>query len=140
LRQLEPLLGVEKGLSRQLAGGVVESLLDLTRTTGARLGRRDDEQLELLQRFVDRFWEELAVALESGPALQRSQDLLCALLEEVKRTYVGQINRAGVGSLIEELDQLIVGGDRSASPSVVPINPLVQPQAGPPIPPGENPW
>jgi hypothetical protein len=134
LRQLEPLLGMEKGLSRQLAGGVVESLLDLTRSTGARLGRRDDEQLELLQRFVDRFWEELAVALESGPALQRSQDLLCALLEEVKRTYVGQINRAGVGGLIEELDQLIVASDRSAAP----INPPPQQQAGSPTPLGEN--
>jgi len=140
LRQLEPLLGVEKGLSRQLAGGVVESLLDLTRTTGARLGRRDDEQLELLQRFVDRFWEELAVALESGPALQRSQDLLCALLEEVKRTYVGQINRAGVGGLIEELDQLIVGSDRSASTSGGPMNLPPQQREGSPIPPGGNPW
>jgi hypothetical protein len=106
---------MEKGLSRQLAGGVVDSLLDLTRSTGNRLGRRDDEQLELLQRFVDRFWEELAAALESGPALQRSQDLICALLEEVKRTYVGQINRAGVGGLIEELDQLIVGTERPAA-------------------------
>jgi hypothetical protein len=115
LRQLQPLLGMEKGLSRQLAGGVVDSLLDLTRSTGNRLGRRDDEQLELLQRFVDRFWEELAAALESGPALQRSQDLICALLEEVKRTYVGQINRAGVGGLIEELDQLIVGIERPAA-------------------------
>ena len=115
LRQLQPLLGMEKGLSRQLAGGVVDSLLDLTRSTGNRLGRRDDEQLELLQRFVDRFWEELAAALESGPALQRSQDLICALLEEVKRTYVGQINRAGVGGLIEELDQLIVGTERPAA-------------------------
>ena len=140
LRQLEPLLGVEKGLSRQLAGGVVESLLDLTRTTGARLGRRDDEQLELLQRFVDRFWEELAAALESGPALQRSQDLLCALLEEVKRTYVGQINRAGVGGLIEELDQLIVGSDRSASTSGGPMNLPPQQREGSPIPPGGNPW
>jgi len=140
LRQLEPLLGVEKGLSRQLAGGVVESLLDLTRTTGARLGRRDDEQLELLQRFVDRFWEELAAALESGPALQRSQDLLCALLEEVKRTYVGQINRAGVGGLIEELDQLIVGSDRSASTSGRPMNLPPQQREGSPIPPGGNPW
>jgi hypothetical protein len=115
LRQLQPLLGMEKGLSRQLAGGVVDSLLDLTRSTGNRLGRRDDEQLELLQRFVDRFWEELAAALESGPALQRSQDLICALLEEVKRTYVGQINRAGVGGLIEQLDQLIVGTERAAA-------------------------
>ncbi|MFZ9753263.1 MAG: hypothetical protein ACO3B3_06900 [Cyanobium sp.] len=109
LRQLQPLLGVEKGISRQLAAGVVDSLLDLTRSTGNRLGRRDDEQLELLQRVVDRFWEELASALESGPALQSSQDLLCALIEQVKRTYLGQLSRAGVGGLIEELDQLMIG-------------------------------
>jgi hypothetical protein len=66
----------------------------------------------LLQRFVDRFWEELAMALESGPALERSQALLCALIEEVKRTYLRQISRAGVGVLIEELDQIIVQGER----------------------------
>ena len=104
---------MEKGFSRQLAGGVVDSLLDLTRSTGARLGQRDDEQLALLQRFVDRFWEELAMALESGPALERSQDLLNALIEDVKRTYLRQISRAGVGVLIEELDQIIVQGGKT---------------------------
>jgi len=113
LRQLQPVLAVEKGFSRQLAGGVVDSLLDLTRSTGARLGQRDDEQLALLQRFVDRFWEELAMALESGPALERSQDLLNALIEDVKRTYLRQISRAGVGVLIEELDQIIVQGGKT---------------------------
>jgi len=113
LRQLQPVLAVEKGFSRQLAGGVVDSLLDLTRSTGARLGQRDDEQLALLQRFVDRFWEELAMALESGSALERSQDLLNALIEDVKRTYLRQISRAGVGVLIEELDQIIVQGGKT---------------------------
>ncbi|MFO7629510.1 MAG: hypothetical protein R6W06_08340, partial [Prochlorococcaceae cyanobacterium] len=34
LRQLQPLLQVEQGISRQLAVGVVESLLELARTTG----------------------------------------------------------------------------------------------------------
>lgn len=110
LRQLQPLLQVEKGLSRQLAGGMVESLLDLTRTTGERLSRRDDQQLELLQRFIDRFWEELAEALESGPALERSQQLLCTFLEEFKGNYLSQISRAGIEGLIEELDQLMVKG------------------------------
>ena len=108
LRQLQPLLQVEKGFSRQLAAGVVDSLIDLTRTTGERLGRRDDQQLELLQRFIDRFWEELAAALESGPALERSQQLLCAFLEDFKGTYVSQINRSGIETLIAELDQLMV--------------------------------
>ena len=112
LRQLQPVLAVEKGFSRQLAGGVVDSLLDVTRSTGTRLGQRDDEQIALLQRFVDRFWEELAMALESGPALERSQDLINALIEDVKRTYLRQISRAGVGVLIEELDQIIVQGGK----------------------------
>jgi len=114
LRQLQPLLQVEKGLSRQLAGGMVESLLDLTRTTGERLSRRDDQQLELLQRFIDRFWEELAEALESGPALERSQQLLCTFLEEFKGNYLSQISRAGIEGLIEELDQLMVKGTQGA--------------------------
>ncbi len=113
LRQLQPLLQVEKGLSRQLAAGMVDSLMDLTRSTGERLSRRDDQQLELLQRFIDRFWEELAAALESGPALERSQQLLCTFLEEFKGTYLSQISRAGIEGLIEELDQLMVKGAQS---------------------------
>jgi hypothetical protein len=116
LRQIQPLLRMEEGLSRQLASGMVESLLDLSRTTGQRLGRRDDQQLELMQRCIDRFWEELAAALESGTALERSQQLLCAFLEDVKRTYVSQINRAGIEGLMDELDLLTVKGQESGSP------------------------
>jgi hypothetical protein len=107
LRQLQPLLDAEQGFSRQLASGVVESLLDLSRSAGARLGRRDDEQLRLLQHFIDRFWEELALALEDGPTLERSQELVCAAIERIKRTYISQISRSGIAGLIEELDQLM---------------------------------
>jgi hypothetical protein len=130
LRQLQPLLQVEKGLSRQLAGGMVDSLLDLTRTTGERLSRRDDQQLELLQRFIDRFWEELADALESGPALERSQQLLCTFLEEFKGNYLSQISRAGIEGLIEELDQIMVKGAQGAEPPNVPPGPAAPPSPG----------
>ena len=109
LRQLQPLLQVETGISRQLASGMVDSLLELSRSTGNQLSRRDDVQLELLQRFIDRFWEELAAALENGPALERSQELLCALIDGAKGTYLSQINRAGIEALIQELDQLMTG-------------------------------
>jgi hypothetical protein len=107
LRQLTPLLQMESGISRQLAGGMVDSLLDLSRSTGARLSQRDDRQLELVQRFIDRFWEELALALETGSELQRSQELICALIEGVKGTYLSQINRASITALIQELDALM---------------------------------
>ena len=117
LRQLQPLLQVESGISRQLAGGMVESLLELSRSTGNRLGRRDDVQLDLLQRFIDRFWDELAAALESGSALERSQELLCALIDGAKGTYLSQINRAGIEALIQELDQLITAPSQQEHPS-----------------------
>ena len=107
LRQLQPLLQVEAGLSRQLASGMVDNLLDLSRSTGNQLARRDAVQLELLQRCIDRFWDELATALESGPVLSQTQELLYALLETLKSTYLSQISRSGISSLIEELDLLM---------------------------------
>jgi hypothetical protein len=108
LRQLQPLLQMEQELTRQLSAGMVESLLELSRTAGRRLEYPDDRQIDLMQRSLDRFWEELAGTLESGPAVTRSQQLLCSLLEELKLTYLGQINRSGIDALIRELDQLTV--------------------------------
>ena len=107
LRQLRPLVQVESGIIRQLASGMVDSLLDLSRRSGERLAQRDDRQLELLRQCIDRFWDELALALETGTALQRSQDLVCALIEGVKGTYLSQINRASIEALIQELDLLM---------------------------------
>jgi hypothetical protein len=117
LRHLEPLLRMERGLSDQLAMGMVESLLNLSRRTGERLGRRDDTQLALVEQCVDRFWEELALALESGTVLETSQQLLITFLEEFKATYLSQISRTGIKGLIEELDQLTV---RDASQARLP--------------------
>jgi hypothetical protein len=107
LRQLRPLLQVESGISRQLASGMVDSLLDLSRRSGERLGQRDDRQLQLFRQCIDRFWDELALALETGTALERSQDLVCALIEGVKGTYLSQINRSSIEALIQELDLLM---------------------------------
>jgi len=116
LRQLQPLLQIERGLSRQLASGMVISLLELSRNTGERLQQQDNQQIDLLQRFVDRFWEELAASLENGLALERSQQLLCNLLEELKLNYLGQINRVGINALIRELDELMVPQENPEAP------------------------
>ncbi|MBV2350524.1 hypothetical protein KUL97_02255 [Synechococcus sp. HK05] len=97
---------VPAGVSRQLAAGVVESLLDLSRGTAQRLARSDDRQSALLQQAIDRFWEELAAALEQAGTLERSQELLCGLLQQLKLNYVAQVNRAGIDALMDELDEL----------------------------------
>lgn len=125
LRGLQPLLQVETGVSRQLAAGMVDSLMELSRSTGTQLARRDDVQLELLQRLVDRFWDELAGALEQGPVLQRSQELLCALIEQLKSTYLNQISRSGIEALIQELDELITAP--GAGPIREPAGPATPP-------------
>ena len=116
LRQLQPLLQIERGLSNQLASGMVVSLLELSRTTGARLQREDLQQIDLLQKVVDRFWDELAASLENGLVLERSQQLICALLEELKLNYLGQINRVGINALIRELDDLTVNPETPGAP------------------------
>ncbi len=93
-------------LSSQLSAAVVDSLLDLSRSTGKRLSQPDTRQVELLQRFSDRFLDELGGALEAGGTLERSQQLLCSLLQDLKLTYLAQVNRAGIDALMEELDEL----------------------------------
>jgi hypothetical protein len=93
-------------LSSQLSAAVVESLLDLSRSTGKRLSQPDNRQVELLLRFADRFLDELGGALEAGSTLERSQQLLCSLLQDLKLTYLAQVNRAGIDALMDELDEL----------------------------------
>jgi hypothetical protein len=106
LRDVPGGLMVPSGLSRQLAAGLVERLLDVSRSTAQRLSREDERQNELLQRAVDRFWDELASALEQEGRLEQTQQLLCALLQQIKLNYVAQINRAGIGALMDELDEI----------------------------------
>jgi hypothetical protein len=116
LREMPGGAVVPSGITRQLASGMVESLVDLSRVTAGRLGRSDDRQVELIQGIGDRFWEELAAALERDSTLERSQILLCALLQQIKRNYLGQVNRAGIDALMDELDELTspTAGARSA--------------------------
>jgi len=41
--------------------------------------------------------------------LVRSQELICALIDDLKSTYLSQINRSGIDALIRELDALTTG-------------------------------
>lgn len=116
LREMPGGAIVPSGFSRQLAIGVVDSLLDLSRGTAQRLARNDDRQSELIQRAIDRFWEELAAALEQPGTLERSQELLCALLQQLKLNYLAQMNRAGIDALMDELDELTVPPTLPATP------------------------
>jgi hypothetical protein len=70
------------------------------------LSQPDIRQVELLQRFADRFLDELGGSLEAGSTLERSQQLLCSLLQDLKLTYLAQVNRAGIDALMDELDEL----------------------------------
>jgi hypothetical protein len=107
---------------------MVDSLVDLARGTAQRLAQSDERQVELLQRFGDRFWEELAAGLEQGGTLQRSQQLLVTLLQQLKLNYLAQMNRAGIDALMEELDELTAptengAGAEMASPLTPPATP-----------------
>ena len=107
LRRLPGLQNAESEFSRQLADSMVASLLDLSKGAGNRIGQRDPVLESLGSEALDRLWEELAHMLEQGPVLTRSQDLMVALLEDIKRSSFRQIRDQGdVDALISELDGL----------------------------------
>ena len=114
LRRLPGLQNAESEFSRQLADSMVTSVLDLSKGAGNRIGQRDPVLESLGSEALDRLWEELAHMLEQGPVLARSQDLLVALLEEIKRSSFRQIRDQGdVDALISELDGLNFSPGRS---------------------------
>jgi hypothetical protein len=107
LRRLPGLQNAESEFSRQMAESMVTSVLDLSKGAGNRIGQRDQVLESLGSEALDRLWEELAHMLEQGPVLTRSQDLLVALLEDIKRSSFRQIRDQGdVDALISELDGL----------------------------------
>ena len=115
LQRLQPLLLLEREFTRQLAGGRVEGVLDLSRGTAQQLSRQDRRGSDLVQQLGDAFWRELAAAMAEANTLERSQKLLLDLLEDLKRGYLSRIDSAGVDDLLEELDQLSGGSPRRSS-------------------------
>jgi len=114
LQRLQPLLLLERELTRQLAAGLVDGMLDLSRTAAARVGHRDQAASDLIANLLTGFWRELGDAVEDGSSLERSQQLLSDLLEELKLSYLGRLNPAGVDELFEELDQISQRGNRAS--------------------------
>ena len=107
LRDLPGVQKAESELSRQLAKGMVDSLLGLSKSAGDQLGQKDLLLEDLGIQTLDRFWEELARTLEQGVVLERSQELLVAFLEDFKRTSMVKLRtQGGVEDLITELDGL----------------------------------
>ncbi len=107
LRELPGIQKAESELSRQLAKGMVDSLLGLSKSAGDQIGLKDPLLEDLGIQTLDRFWEELARTLEQGIVLERSQELLVAFLEEFKRTSLLKLHtQGGVEDLIKELDGL----------------------------------
>ena len=107
LRSLPGIGKAEAELSQQLSAGLVDSLLNLSRSAGDRLAQKDPMLVDLGVQTVDRFWEELARTLEQGPVLERSQILVSAFLEDLKRSSMNQLRlQRNVDELITELDGL----------------------------------
>ena len=107
LRTLPGVDSAEQKLSQTLSAGLVDSLLNLSRNAGDRLGQKDPVLESLGVETADRFWEELAHKLETGAVLERSQELIAVFLEDLKRSSMSQLRlQKDVDELITELDGL----------------------------------
>ncbi len=97
----------ESALSKQLATGMIDAIIELSKSTGQNIGRKDMKLERLGINTIDRFWEELAKAIETEPVMERSQILLITFLEDIKRSSFKQLkDQGGVDELITELDGL----------------------------------
>lgn len=107
LKTLPGVDNAEQKLSQTLSAGLVDSLLNLSRSAGDRLGQKDPVLEGLGVETADRFWEELAHKLETGAVLERSQELIAIFLEDLKRSSMSQLRlQKDVDELITELDGL----------------------------------
>lgn len=110
LQKLQPVQIMEREFSRQLAAGVIEALLDLSKGTAAELSRDDQRVKDLWLSASEAFWHELGDALGDTATLEQSQALLSEILEQLKLTYLSGINSAGVDNLLQKLEQFSDGG------------------------------
>ncbi|BEV35840.1 hypothetical protein CREGCYN_06520 [Synechococcus sp. M16CYN] len=105
LRRVGEPQTAEAQLSRQLAISVVDSVLDLSRGAGNRIGQRDQVLEDLGTDVLDRLWEELATILDQGTVLERSQDLLISFLEDFKHYGFHRLrNQDDINTLIDEVN------------------------------------
>ncbi len=107
LKGLSVVEKAESVVSYQLAAGMIDAILDISQNAGKKIGRKDLMLEKLGVETLDRFWEELARAMESAPVLERSQELIVTFLEEFKRSSFRKLkDQGGVEELITELDGL----------------------------------
>lgn len=109
LQKFQPVQLAEREFSRQLATGIIEALLDLSKGTAAELSRDDQRVKDLWVGASEAFWHELGNALGESATLEQSQTLLAEMLEELKLTYLSGINSAGVDGLLKKLEQFSDG-------------------------------
>ena len=97
----------ESAISFQLASSMIDTLLGLSKNAGNKIAEKDLELKKLRSNTIDKFWEELASALESETRLKESQLLLISILESLKLSSLNEFkNQAGVSEIIDELDNL----------------------------------
>ncbi|ABX08445.1 hypothetical protein [Prochlorococcus marinus] len=112
-----PLIGkAESAISLQLALGMTDAILDLSKNTANKISEKDLTLNKLSVDVVDRFWEELAYLLENEVIRRQSQELITSFLEELKISSFRQFkNQLEVNEIIKELDLLNFNSERNPS-------------------------
>ncbi len=107
LKKNLPIEKAESAISYQLASSMIDTLLGLSKNAGDQIAKKDLELEILSTKTIDKFWEELAKALESDSKVKESQLLLVSILEGLKLSSLNEFkNQAGISEIIAELDNL----------------------------------
>ena len=93
---------------------MIDTLLGLSKNAGNQIAEKDLELKKLSTNTIDKFWEELATALENDSRLKDSQLLLVSILEDLKLLSMNEFkNQPGVSEIIAELDNLNFNSEKN---------------------------
>jgi len=97
----------ESAITYQLASGMVDTLLEFSKNAGSNISKKDITLNKLSLDALDRFWEELASALDNEKVLNTSQVLIISLLEDFKFLSFRELqNQSNIDEIMIELDDL----------------------------------
>ena len=91
----------------QLATSIIDTILGISKSAGSELAKKDLVLQTLTIKTIDRFWEEVALALEKESTLEESRLILVSLLESLKISSLNEMrSQSDLNEIINELDSL----------------------------------
>ncbi|MEG3438612.1 hypothetical protein V0288_15880 [Pannus brasiliensis CCIBt3594] len=102
LQNLPGMKDLETRLSDRVSRQLYQAFIDVSR----ELSREDKAAEQLIEKLTERFTREMGTELQTRNSIDRLENLIIALLEEIKLNYVRQITDEDIEVILEQTREL----------------------------------